>query len=342
MRVTQYLLALSLAIELGSFASLLLDASAAHRILIYCVFHAMACLLATRVLFDQLLPSLRKRGYYARMFLFAIALFIPLIGIAGLWLLSWVMTLPEKEVVDLGWANTEISDLPSRPFRVSAQPIYLAVGLIGVLRHANDPDLRQRAVMATRQMNDQHAIPILNVALKDPVDDVRLLAYAILDNKERKIFARIKEGNQRLTQATSDERRVTVHRALGRDYWELAYLGLAQGEVLIQVLKAAHEHMNAVLAIQPDDPGAYQMLGRIYLKQGDPHRAHAAFVKATELGLGERSIIPYLAEVAFELRAFEQVREHMQSLGDFARRRVPMAWVAQYWLDNPALTEEAG
>ena len=74
---------------------------------------------------------------------------------------------------------------PTARSSCSSQPIYGVVGLVGVIRHAAETAARVRAVMATRQLSDQYAVPILQVALRDPVDDVRLLAYALLDGKER-------------------------------------------------------------------------------------------------------------------------------------------------------------
>ncbi|GAL03027.1 extracellular matrix protein PelE [Photobacterium aphoticum] len=53
--------------------------------------------------------------------------------------------------------------------------------------HNTDPERRALAVTAIRQLPRQHAVPLLQLALKDLTDDVRLLAYASLESIETQI-----------------------------------------------------------------------------------------------------------------------------------------------------------
>ena len=100
-------------------------------------------------------------------------------------------------------------------------------GLQDVLRHAPDTEKRMAALFATRRMPPREAIPILKLALRDPADDVRLLAYSMLDKQESEINLRIEAALRQL--AAEGAHRTALHDALARWYWELAYLGLAQG-----------------------------------------------------------------------------------------------------------------
>ena len=187
--------------------------------------------------------------------------FLPLLGALGLALgLVVPMLLPHKHRQEAPLVMTHIPDLPYRPLIVSSQPIYGVVGLVGVIRHAAETAARVRAVMATRQLSDQYAVPILQVALRDPVDDVRLLAYALLDGKERTIYGNIKELNGRLAEAPKAAHG-GLHKRLAQEHWELVYLGLAQGEVLAHVLTGGLKHAHQAAEELPTDAGLCFLLG---------------------------------------------------------------------------------
>ncbi|MCA1663775.1 MAG: hypothetical protein LC659_05830, partial [Myxococcales bacterium] len=139
----------------------------------------------------RLLPArLRSDGNAAVAgFVFATALLLPGVGALGL-LIGLVAPLrwPRPPEPASRFRVVRPPELPFRPTRVAERPVYGEGHLVGMLRHGARPDQRLRAVMATRQLTDQYAIPVLGVALKDRVDDVRLLAYSLLDRKERALY----------------------------------------------------------------------------------------------------------------------------------------------------------
>ena len=55
----------------------------------------------------------------------------------------------------------------------------------------NAPFKRLKAVMATRHMAPREAMEIWSKATRDPIDDVRLLAYAMKDDHEKRLTDRI-------------------------------------------------------------------------------------------------------------------------------------------------------
>src|SRR6266852_5234611 len=83
--------------------------------------------------------------------------------------------------------------LPFRAPEVSQEPMSSEGRLLSVLRHSLNPDQHLRAVVATRLLPDQDGLLILADALKSPFDDVRLLAYALVDSKQRRLFGRIQK-----------------------------------------------------------------------------------------------------------------------------------------------------
>ena len=177
----------------------------------------------------------RRQPLSAFCLFFCICLFIPGLGLAGLLLAVWPAFYFIHRPALEGYRQVSVPDLPYKPLKVQEQPIHGQAGMVSVLRHSQDPDRRIRAVMATRQMTSQEAIPVLKEALRDPVDDVRLLAYSMLDSKEEEINATIRSLRLRL-ENIGQLQRGDVHERISNSYWELAFLGLAQGEVLRHAL----------------------------------------------------------------------------------------------------------
>lgn len=298
----------------------------------FAVPHAGASALLAVVL-QRLLPAHYREPRLAGWFcLFSVGFFIPFLGALGLFTTTLLALYLPRRRRTVPWQTIHIPGLPYRPLLIAPQPLYGEGGIAGVLRNAADPDKRLQAVMATRQMSDAAAIPILRLALKDSTDEVRLLAYAMLSGKEQAITARIKEQLSRLDAEQDSLARAQIHQRIATDYWEIAYLGLAEGEVLIHALHTARRYAEWALEKQPDGAGLHFLLGRILLRQGHVAQAHTAFVQAQTLGLPEVELLPYLAEIAFRQRRFHDVRALLRGLDPLARTHPALSGIADYWL----------
>ncbi|MEO1233796.1 MAG: HEAT repeat domain-containing protein, partial [Myxococcota bacterium] len=199
-----------------------------------------------------------------------------------------------------------------------------------VLRNAPDPDKRVAAVMALRRMAEARSTPLLRIALRDPVDDVRLLAYALTDGIDKEISKRI-QRRLSLLDLTPLDQQARLRKALAQDYWDMAFLGLASGDVESHVLREAAKHLERVLDLRPDG-GAALLLGRVRLRQNRPTEAEAAFARARALGLPSVAVGPYRAEAAFLLRRFDDVRRRLSELPPTSRARLPLAEVLRFWI----------
>jgi polysaccharide biosynthesis protein PelE len=272
----------------------------------------------------------RRRRWLTFFFFFSICLFIPSLGVAGLLLAVWPGIALERHQKQDPYRRVGVPELPFKPLNVQKQPIYGQAGMISVLRHAQDPERRIKALIATRQMTSQEAIPVLKEALRDPVDDVRLLAYSMLDAKEEEINASIRKLLERL-EDKNPAQLPKLHERISNCYWELAYLGLAQGEVLRHALARSLEHLEQALQAGADEPTLHIQRGRLLMHQQRWDAAARAFDSAVAQGIPAIGVTPYLAEIAFEKRDFNQVAVYMHKLGPSVRRSERLAAVAAYW-----------
>jgi hypothetical protein len=272
----------------------------------------------------------RRQPLSAFCLFFCICLFIPGLGLAGLLLAVWPALYSSHRPALDGYRQVSVPELPYKPLKVQEQLIYGQAGMVSVLRHSQDPDRRIRAVMATRQMTSQEAIPVLKEALRDPVDDVRLLAYSMLDSKEEEINATIRSLRLRL-ENIGQLQRGDVHERISNRYWELAFLGLAQGEVLRHALNRSLYHLEQAIEAGGGEPGLHIQYGRLLMHQKRWEDASHAFATAVANGVPEMSVAPYLAEIAFEKREFDRVIAQIGRLGPSIRKSERLAAVSAYW-----------
>ncbi len=255
-------------------------------------------------------------------------LFVPLLGVIGLALGVAFGHRLTRQPARRDWVAIAIPPLPSRPVQMSERPTYSQGGVIAALRHAKQSEPRVHAVMAAAQLPDRAAVPVLRMALKDLADDVRLYAYAVLDRKESIINARIQRLRSAIDRGDDDAR---VRARLAEQYWELAYLGLAQGEVARHVRNEAERCARASLAAR-ESPGMRLLLARIALQVGDFETADNHLERAMAAGVDGAEVAPFRAEVAYLRRDFRRVRSELAQLAPLRRADSGMTDILEYWL----------
>ncbi|HWT68921.1 MAG TPA: HEAT repeat domain-containing protein [Pseudomonas sp.] len=327
--ISKWLFSGALLLEAGSWTTLWSDLPEAHQLAVFTLTHGLACVMLCGAIWLLLPARYRSPMPWSPLFIFSLAFFVPVIGTVGVVAAIFpALYLPRKREKQV-WQAVGIPDLPYRAQLQTRSPIFADGGLQDVLRHAPDPDQRLAALLATKRMPGKEAVPILKLALGDPSDDVRLLAYSMLDKQESDINLRIQIALGQLHGATT-KAAGKLHGTLARWYWELAYLGLAQGSVLEHVLNQANEH--AEQGLKAGEGGELFLLaGRIALELGNVQRAEVLLTKAQEDGMGEAQILPFHAELAFEAGQYHEIPGLLASLPEKTRQRAPFADLVRSW-----------
>ncbi len=141
-------------------------------------------------------------------------------------------------------------------------------------------------------------------ALQDQADDIRLVAFGILDKKEKAINSRIHRELESFHQAIPMADKVGHARDLAYGYWELVYKEVVDGDILTYVLEQVKHFNDFVLAEEPADAGMWALNGQIHLRAQNITQARGAFTKALEHGIPETRVTPYLGELAFRQKDF--------------------------------------
>ncbi|GAA60800.1 hypothetical protein P20652_2667 [Pseudoalteromonas sp. BSi20652] len=277
-----------------------------------------------------LIPKKYVTTHYSGISLLFLLLFtIPVLGIIGVvFALTFALCKPLKNN-DIEIEEHKIPALPFEARAISANPTYSIGGLRAILKHASEPNKRLSAVMAARHMSDSQAIPILKLALKDLEDDIRLLAYSTLDSKETKLNEKISLVQQEITTTTQQPKLSNLQKKLAELYWELSYLGLAQGALRKYVLEKA-EALAQQSIEHVKTPATFIFLGRISLALDKYEIAHEYLLKATELGIARRHVLPYKAEVAFCMNKFDDCKRYLKELPEQPKGS-ELRHLQEYW-----------
>lgn len=189
----------------------------------------------------------------------------------------------------------------------------------GAIRSRLDPQvpstIRMQSLLTLQTVPGRVANPILESLLGDDSDDVRLLAFGMLDSGEKHISGAIQHERTQLESELSAAQRFDCLRHLAELHWELVYAGLAQGELRRHILRQARDYIEQALATsEVPTPGMLLLQGRVMLEQGDHDEAEQVLNRAIDRGLPPVSALPYLAEIAYARRDFHTARTCMAQM----------------------------
>jgi hypothetical protein len=279
-------------------ALLVVDAPSPAGVAVAVVLHA-AGVLATVRLLDRTAIGL---GLSPVTPLAAVtATFLPVIGPIGLALLVRAVGRGARAA---GVAPPPtITELPALPAAApAAAGETLGIGAIAArLRFAPDSEARVRAVLATRRLDGARAVPLLREALRDRQEDVRLLAYALLEDRERQADATVR-GLIAALEAAPPSQAAALHDRLANAYWEMCYQELVAGELESFALGQVIEHLDAASAAGAS-AARWLLRARVLLRRGDAGGARAALDESRRAGMPARTVDRYLDEVRFVSRA---------------------------------------
>ncbi|WP_233870525.1 tetratricopeptide repeat protein [Paraburkholderia adhaesiva] len=197
-----------------------------------------------------------------------------------------------------------------------------------------DTSFRMTALIAMQSMPARTVSPLLQSMLADPLDDIRLLAYGILDNREKGLTQRILAERARIDgksqpAATGDELRL-ANKSLAALYSELIYEHLVKGDVYRNAADQADAYASTALEADPSDASLWRLRGRLALDQRNLDAAADMLQRAIDCGFPRERMLPYLAEVAYQRRDYARVRELLAEVEQHGSLPTLQA-VLDYW-----------
>lgn len=285
-----------------AFLSFMLSHSAASAVL------ASLCLV--------LVPAAQARPKWAVWLLFfALSACIPVLGFlgvcAGLVLLPMMPALRARR----RFAAVALPELDPHERRDATA--FRQAGLRQFLNNDRAPvDQRLKALVALQNAPAQFSSPVLRDLLGDSSEDLRLLAYGMLESREKKLNARIQAARAEFLASEDEAVRKAAAQQLATLYWELVYQGLVQGDLRRHAASEALRYLEHALDAT-SDAGLHLRHGRLLHELGRIEASEQAYRRAAELGIPPPRVVPYLAELAFERHDYREVIRLLEGLRDF-------------------------
>jgi polysaccharide biosynthesis protein PelE len=314
------LLPLSLNLELGSLLLLVGGSRDPAVLLGFIVLHGAASAILAPLLWRTLPKALREPRGATLGTLFVLNLFVPTLLLwlrVAIWAgMRWAKPLTESTIRHV--------DAPSFTSMRERETAGVRAGQIRAQLTSGEapPAARLSALLSIQDAPGRITSDILRQLLSDPYEDIRLLAYGMIDKKEKAVSQRIL-AEQAMLESTAagalapaerDERLHGGHKRLAELQWELIYQRLVQGDLLRFTAREAWRHAHAALAIRDDDAGLWYLVGRLGLEADEPQAGRAALDRAEALGFPRERLVPWLAEYAFRERRFDEIRALFGSL----------------------------
>lgn len=295
------------------------------------IYHLVASLV-TPWLLCFFMPKHLETKYSLLALLFLFCFFIPLFSGIGLFF-SLILPLyftKKPEINEFEYADPlSAEEIISHS---TSKPDYCNGRIFGVLRFAKDKEKRIKAVLSTNQIADEIAIPMLRIALLDSIDEVRLLAYSILNDKEKSIDSIIHQGLDQLeSRNLSLKAKSAIHHKLADAYWELSYLGLVKGRARDHTLNSAKLHAEKAIKTKSNNIGLLLLYVQILTSLGYFKEANNLLKKIQKRGISTEKLAARSAELAFELKRFSEVGKHVKKLDRLADNNMIIDGMLKQW-----------
>lgn len=325
--------------EAAALLMLLTQSRSASVLFAFLAMHGAASVLialATRLLLPRRYAEPRA---WVLAFLFAYNFFMPVLGMCCT-LLSFALGIWLPRLArGHGYASVA-------PPRFTTHRNHEGTGFRGgqvraqLANPAAPLEQRLKALVALQDTPAHATGALLRTLLSDPADDMRLLAYGILDGKEKQIMQRIQENQRLLDAGLADEgERHAGHKRIAELYCELIYQELVQGDMRRFASEQVRLHVGAAQRHDAGDAGLWFMLARLELQAADVDAAAHALEQAQASGFARERLLPYLAELRFLQRRYGEVRQLFAELQ--TNSTLPAAAAMRgYWgsaLDNADL-----
>ncbi|WP_421706320.1 sulfite exporter TauE/SafE family protein [Alloalcanivorax xenomutans] len=324
---SRLLIIFALLLEAGAFVLLLSRSDAEWLLIKYLALHGVASLLLASGVWALLPRGFRNPKKLSWLLTFCLAFFVPafgLVAILGGVLLGYFLPALFRTDPYVAVATPTFNPVPEPTGGGFRQEDLKSL----LLSQDSPTELRLQGMMAVRNMPTRATGEVLRDTLADEVDDIRLLAYGILDQKEKAITRQIDRAMQLLESATLS-RRFRLYRTLAELYWELIYQDLVQGAIRKLSLDQAFHYVEMALSEKADDGGMWLLRGRICMVQDQLDEAEQSFLSCRLLGLPHSRVNPWLAELALWRGDYPRVRHLMSAIADTQSSSLNQS--VQYW-----------
>lgn len=191
-------------------------------------------------------------------------------------------------------------------------------------------DLRRTAIVALRSVDPKKALPLLQKAIQDSDEQVRLLAQTQFNRILAKLETTVKQMESDLSEGRSAQK-LTI---LAEHYHELVYLAVSSPETETIYLERAIELLTEALSIEPQNSAALLLLLKCQVKDQKIVGAKKSVTELRAIGLPEESLAPWEAEIFYQESDWEAFKQALERIKASASSDIRLNGIIEFWM-NP-------
>ncbi len=323
------LLILGLLGEKAAILALFTDQRVWSRLLLFLTGHLTASGCLSRLLSGVLEQQSESKHWCNYWLFFSFAFFIPVFGCVGMLVaLVYFRYFLHFEVRD------EFSNVSLPPFMLEGGVPSPGMGVGGAWSRLRTPTLhrsvRLKALLAVGDKNGRNSGRLLQLATCDNDDEIRLLAFNLLDRRETLISRPISQAMSEMSSTTDPTRRIQLCRKLAFSYWEMVFNYLAENELADFFIHQALSYAKQALVPGEEDSNLLVLMGRLHLWLNDFDEAEKIIQKSLEQGAHRDRVIPYLAELAYHRKDYQALMQYFEH-DPLLRYKPGIGPVAKFW-----------
>ena len=192
-----------------------------------------------------------------------------------------------------------------------------------------DNFVRRKAILALRQVEPKKALPVLQKAIQDSDEQVRLLAQTQFNKTLANLELAIKTMEAALTSGPRETDRLIQ---LAEQYHELVYLGLSSEETQTIYLNRAIELLEEALAALPKNQAVQLMLLKCSIKNNDLTRAQKYLGALQAQGYRKELLAVWEAEIYFQQRDWQALNNSLKQMRDMDLNNARIQGQIDFWL----------
>ena len=300
----------------------------------YLLTHALASVLLAFFALPLLMQKTAKPRWAVVSLIATISYAVPVGGFVGVVIALLVLRFYRSHEKAAAFDSVQ---LPEFDLHQRSQGGFRQAGLRSFLGNPDVPvRSRMKAMVALQYVSGRLSTPLLRNVLNDTSEDLRMLAYGMIDTQEQRINRAIDHELEVLREGSDSDGKPTTKAALeaaehlAELYWELVYQQLAQGDLRKYAIEESLRYGQMVLDQKPNDTLLWLQRGRLLHSNHQLDQAAACYEKALALGIPATRVLPYQAELHFARRNFVETQKTIQQLrpdGSLPRLRA----VIEYW-----------
>lgn len=200
---------------------------------------------------------------------------------------------------------------------------------IADILNGRDSVARRGAIIALRAVEPKKALPLLQKAIQDSDEQVRLLAQTHFNQIIATLEGRVKTLEAELA---TPPRHLNKLLLLAEQYHELVYLGLATDETQTIYLGRALELLEEAARSAPENTSVRFLLVKCALKSGQLDKARTGVEFLRKKGWQAEVLGPWEAEIAYLARDWETLATTLQRLDTTGAAPGALRGPLEFWL----------